>query len=181
MYYFWFWQTSNSISRARTRVIVCPAVHTARRCVFYVCFFFYSDMERHFHTHILPSKNKAVTSNGGYFSWSATVGPLLPQNALDNCSTPDSKQGGKKFPCKQVDPGRTSDRLDGISPSDLMGTSLFLARAVLIRRGEPRVKSALEVTFHVRTEGRFLMFVARRFTRRRWMSRRAEPSLGLLP
>lgn len=70
---------------------------TGRVAVCFMClFFFYSDMERHFHTHILPSKNKAVTSNNGYFRWSATVGPLLPQTELNNCSTPDSQQQQQK-------------------------------------------------------------------------------------
>lgn len=38
--YFGYGQNANRISRARTRVLVCLAVHGPRRCVFYVPLFF---------------------------------------------------------------------------------------------------------------------------------------------
>lgn len=65
-----------SVTHAHARLSAWACAGLVAVCLMFV-FFFYSDMERHFHTHILPSKNKAVTSNHGYFSLSATVGPLL--------------------------------------------------------------------------------------------------------
>lgn len=125
MYYFWFWQTSNSISRARTRVIVCLAVHTARRCVFYVCFFFIltwkgTSTPIYYLLKIKPWRQTTVISVGQL--------PLAPSFLKMHSITAQlqTQNRGKKFPCKQVDPGRTSDRLDGISPSDLRERVCFL-------------------------------------------------------
>lgn len=70
---------------------VCRWVH---QCGYVMCLYFDSNMKRHFHTHILHSKNKVMTSKNSYFSWSANIFPPLSKHTqyLNNFQTWNTKK-----------------------------------------------------------------------------------------
>lgn len=125
-------------------------------------------MERHFHTHILPSKNKAVTSKHGYFCWSASGSPSSLQRHAINA--PFQAENMTK---KELKKGLLINKqiLDGCLTVSLMRSQKRLRSGPLTFTATSPVNPALEAAFLVRVGGPFLMIVARRCVRRRRMLR----------